>query len=984
MEKIRFRLRGERVIGPFSEEEYRELLKSGKISPNDEYHEYPQGDWKIIKSNTQLMVIAGFISEKTQSQDSRNQEVEKTRINLAAQHLKQEAVLVKKDAPKNEKNQSRSIKTTTKEVSSEETQLINLQELKTEIYSKAKFHEVELKAMEENLLARQALQKKEEEGLRLKKEMFEKALEKKEEKKQQIKRLTIISTLLLGLWFLLEPSEKKAQENKLQPLDPMIAYPLPFEESDPAKAKQLFDQSLDLLQGENFPALVAAAKSIRESWENDKSSKSVQYKLVRVYAQLLEHSLKKEEDQNIVFKLLQTFHLQKYTEPEIAHAYALFYRQMDKTAAAQEVIEKFMQSQQSLPSQDLYNTYLVILSDLNFEEKADEVARALLKIEKKKIQTYLSLITYYDFKNYPQESEKILLQAVKEYPESVPLLLRQAQRFIQVEKKENLRDLIKKLQSLKAEQSAKYISLLNELRGHFFALSGDITLATKSYTEALETLEDPAMKDRISKMIKTFSMDKGKISSITQKIFNQIISKKLIQDSQKRLERFDNQGALLTALEAQKRGDGFLLAEIYMSEMQFRLGLISEGIGQLENLYKKNPEDVDVVFALTQAYITYFKLPEAQRILAQSASSEKMRLSWQHASLNAQFYEKSGDLGQSIFWLQKAINTNPLSDTTLFSLAKLFTQAKKFDTAKNYLFRAMELNPQQVEYKLFYANIVYEMDGADAAVSYLYGVLKNYPSHPAVLGEVAIYYYRAGKTTQYLEMRRRIDSLPIKDPRIFKFLVTMNLLDEKLDEAAENTQELLKLAPDQLSVMMDVAKAFMNAKRFKEAAIWFVKLKEKLPNYPRVGFYKSKIELYLGDREQAIRDVLEDIKLNGDYEEGVVHLGNIYQSQEKYLEAEAEYKKGLKINNRSVGALKGLGTLSFKRGQYDSALDLFRRAIVESQSSKPDPELYRQIGDLYRLTGQGALAIEAYNVYLKLNSEAHDRTQIERYIKLLE
>jgi len=37
-----------------------------------------------------------------------------------------------------------------------------------------------------------------------------------------------------------------------------------------------------------------------------------------------------------------------------------------------------------------------------------------------------------------------------------------------------------------------------------------------------------------------------------------------------------------------------------------------------------------------------------------------------------------------------------------------------------------------------------------------------------------------------------------------------------------------------------------------------------------------------------------------------------------------------------------------------------------------------------RLTGQGRLAIESYQLYLKLDENAPDKSQIEDYIRILE
>lgn len=414
-----------------------------------------------------------------------------------------------------------------------------------------------------------------------------------------------------------------------------------------------------------------------------------------------------------------------------------------------------------------------------------------------------------------------------------------------------------------------------------------------------------------------------------------------------------------------------------------KLGMTSEALTTLEDLQKKNGTDKNVNFALLEAYIKNYKLTDAKRLFAIMANSE-MRDDWRYSSLNAQMYEKLGDLNQSILWLQKAINQNPLEDQNLYRLSKLFGRAKRFGQAKNNLFKAMELNPVHIEYKLAYAELIYEVDGAEKATEYLFGLLKQYPDNPSVLGEIAIYYHRAGKNKQFLNTKKDIEALPVKDPRIYRFLIRASVIDEKYDESIKYTEEYLKLEPGDLSVMMEMGQTLMKLKRYKEAATWFVRVRTKLPSYPRVGYYKARIEVYVNNPDQALLDVREDMKLNGEYEEGLNLVGDILFGKEEYLASENEYKKSLRINSRSYGALRGLADISFKKGQTDMARDLYKRAIAELKGSGDDPTIHRKLGDVYRLMGQGSLAIESYQVYLKLVPDAQDKADVERHISVLE
>ena len=133
--------------------------------------------------------------------------------------------------------------------------------------------------------------------------------------------------------------------------------------------------------------------------------------------------------------------------------------------------------------------------------------------------------------------------------------------------------------------------------------------------------------------------------------------------------------------------------------------------------------------------------------------------------------------------------------------------------------------------------------------------------------------------------------------------------------------------------------------------------------------------------DQAKKDVEIDMAENGEYEEGFVLIGDIYTQQENYIEAEKMYKNAQRLNFKSIEAVLGLAFISFKKGQFEIALDLYKRG---EKVQPGNPTIHRQLGEVYRFLGQGNLAIEAYKMYLELLPNAPDKDQIEQHIRILE
>lgn len=859
------------------------------------------------------------------------------------------------------------------------TQIARVEDLRSLVQTEARQSETELQQIEEVVAENKKLQeskKAKEAKIESDDELASIATEDAAEKKKKTIIVALIALVLLALLF---PEDDKKQSAKaIVPIDPVIEFPVPFSVKDPQKSDQLIAAARDLLKDGVYSKKIEAAVNYRKSYENDTDKKLSLAKMIRLYGELIPHSSKFERDGGVLFKLLQANRQLQDVDPDVALGAALFYRAIGKSDAGHDVMDRFVKSRSNNPTRELFAAFLVSLSDKNIEAKADEVAASLLKTDNRGIEVNLALIHYYRYKNYPEKAKAVLVEAMKEFPNSVPLHISRGEFCVESLDLKCLQEVITEIKEKEAEKSKLYYGKLLEFEGFLIAAQNRPIDAAAKFSEALKYNDSDTLRDRLTNIK---DVDPG-ANDEASKLIKQIQARELHKEAVAAAKVFDFEKSLLRSLAAYGLRSGYVKADLGLAEIQMRLGMTAQAITTLENLHKQNQTDPLVNFALLEAYIDNFKFNDAKRMFAILATSE-LREDWRYASLNAKMYEKLGDLNQSILWLQKAINQNPLEDKNLHTLAKLFTRAKRFLQAKNNLFKAMELNPNYIEYKLAYAAIIYEVDGADKAIDYLFGLLNQFPQNPSILGEIAIYYHRAGKNQQFLDTKKDIEALPVRDPRVYRFLVKSSMLDERWDEAVKYTEELVKLEPGDLSAMMDIAKMLMQLKRYKDAAVWFVRIREKLPSYPRVGYYKALIELYVGNPDQALADVREDMKINGEYEDGVNLVGDILFKKEEFNAAEGEYKKSLRINTRSYGAIRGLADVAFKRGQLDIALDLYKRAITEMRGFS-EPDVHRKLGDVYRLLGQGSLAIDSYQVYLKLVPDAADKGIIEQHIRVLE
>jgi tetratricopeptide (TPR) repeat protein len=312
----------------------------------------------------------------------------------------------------------------------------------------------------------------------------------------------------------------------------------------------------------------------------------------------------------------------------------------------------------------------------------------------------------------------------------------------------------------------------------------------------------------------------------------------------------------------------------------------------------------------------------------------------------------------------------------------------------------MELDPLNVDYRITYARMIYEMEDDQAAVGYLLGLIPEFGENPRLLGEIATFYFRAGKVKDFQDYKKKLEKLPVRDKALYEFLIKAALLDERYREIPQLVEEIIKIDPGDLESMMTAGRVLFETGKPAEAAVWMKRIRERLPTYPKVQYYQAKINFLLGQIDDpkdsagnplldenkepvlgALSQIQGEMKVNGESDHSLVLIAEIHAQQGDLVLAEQFYKKAQKLNSRSYDALMGLADISTKRNNFDLALDLYKKALAQRSD---EPVIHKRIGDVYRLLGQGTLAIEAYKLYLEMNPEAADRKQIDAYIQLMQ
>lgn len=851
----------------------------------------------------------------------------------------------------------------------ESTQMIHLDKLKDELLSIAMEEESkiesELVVIEKKRRAKEKAEQEEEEE-----DDEEENLEKSKKKK-----LIIGAVLVLGLIFFLFPSEDKPQKPPFQNLAPQIVFPIPFDKADAARSQIEYDQARELFTVGTYQSIVKAGLLLKSSYENNLSNKDALNLLVRTYAEQLENSSQLRVDAQTVFNLVQAHRPTLLQDPNGVIGLNLFYRSIDKLAAAADVIERYLKLNPQNMTQDLFAVYLETLLKLGKLDRAKTFFTALERAPQKNRYGYRALIEYMLVNQEFSKAEEYTDDAIKNNPKISNFYFYKVDFLIKRKEFTKAQEYLQKVEDFNYEYNNIYLARFLARTGLLVAAKGDVKVATKFLIKSLELENSTSLRMRLAELSPTDGAEKD-----TDNLIAESKAIKLLQVAQDHFEKRNYELALSTAARATDAYPGYIPAELFFAQTQLKLGLAEQALKTYEKLVDKYPNHPKANFDLINAYIETYKFNLAKNRIS-VVSSTDMKASYRFASLQAKLHTYMNDSLRALSWLKASLQMNPLNDNDIYVMAQAFIKRANYENARSLLNRCIELDPINLDYRIAYARLIYETQDDKSAVGYLLNLLDEFGENPKLMGEIAIMYYRAGKVKDFEAYKAKLENIPVKDSSLYEFLIKAALLDERYNDIPGYAEELLRIEPGEIEAMMTAGRVLFEEGKLVEAASWFKKLQERLPSYPKVLYYISRIKLLSRDYDGALVEIQKDIAANGENDLSLALMAEIYENKGQLLEAENLYKKAQKLNPRSYPALVGLADLSTKRSNYDLALDLYKRA---SKLQNDQAILYRKIGDVYRLLGQGSLAIESYKLYLEIDPTVSDRKQIESYIRIME
>ncbi|TFK00698.1 serine/threonine-protein kinase Nek2 [Platysternon megacephalum] len=335
-------------------------------------------------------------------------------------------------------------------------------------------------------------------------------------------------------------------------------------------------------------------------------------------------------------------------------------------------------------------------------------------------------------------------------------------------------------------------------------------------------------------------------------------------------------------------------------------------------------------------------------------------------------------------WGATALTLSALLLLLLFSW-KTLKQNEIWLSRESLFSSGVQTLPHNAKVHYNYANFLKDQGRNSEAIYHYKTALKLYPRHASALNNLGTLTKDLVEAKEYY--RRALQLNPQHNRALFNL---GNLLKSqgKKEEAVFLLRDSIKYGPEFADAYSSLASLLAEQEQFKEAQEVY---QAGIENCPESSDLHNNYGVFLVDTgapERAVSHYQQAIWLSPNHYVAMVNLGRLYRSLGQNKEAEAWYKRALKVS-RKAEILSPLGALYYNTGRYEEALQVYREAAALQPSNK---EIRLALAQVLAMMGQTKEAEKMTNHIVTEEAECLECYRLlsaiyskqERYSKALE
>ena len=197
----------------------------------------------------------------------------------------------------------------------------------------------------------------------------------------------------------------------------------------------------------------------------------------------------------------------------------------------------------------------------------------------------------------------------------------------------------------------------------------------------------------------------------------------------------------------------------------------------------------------------------------------------------------------------------------------------------------------------------------------------------------------------------------------------------RYQDAKNIFDQLLKLNPDDVTILFNRGTAYANLGKYEEALADFNRYLELKPDNAAALSNRGGVYKYLERYEEAFADFNRSLKLKPDDAIALANRGGVNVDLEKYAEALVDLNRALEITPNKYVALVNRGILYTKLRKYAEALVDFDRTL---ELSPDNPEIFYNLACLFSLWGKADNALTYLEKALDKDKRSREKASSDK------
>jgi tetratricopeptide (TPR) repeat protein len=460
--------------------------------------------------------------------------------------------------------------------------------------------------------------------------------------------------------------------------------------------------------------------------------------------------------------------------------------------------------------------------------------------------------------------------------------------------------------------------------------------------------------------------------------------------------------AIEAARDAVKRGPEEMtyrrnLAEIYV--MAFEYDAAAE---QFEEIIRRDSSQITAWYSLARLYQPRKPL---RALEVYEEITRRFGPEWDVLLQTAEINNKLGKFDKAAEALHEMTVLDPANKPLKESLAQTYARAGKYDDAIGVYGDLRELYPEDL-------SILAEIAGVRLARGESAQALKEFDqilSHDSVAVDVKLHigemcFAQLAKDSTLAPQTRKIfERIAAKHPedwRPFWFLGAVGSMMHDDSGAVRNFRRVTELASWNADAWVYLSSVFLGKNNFEEVARILESAVRILPDDYRVNFFLGISYSRLNRPVDAARVLERARQINPKEVDAIAQLALVYDGMSKFEESDALYEEALRLDPANALVLNNFAySLAERNLQLDRALSMSRKAVdadpnnasyldtigwifyrmgsykeaehyVKEAIGKGEVNavVYEHLGDIYYRLNQKDLALEQWNLALKLDA----------------